>query len=108
MISSAQPEREYGKKELVALITGVDNPGFIGHVDTAYSEPVAINKEDMPKVYHAMMSYKANRIRCYGENGAYTQYFMPAFDMVEQAYRESNFDQFKLALEHFLELVAKD
>jgi hypothetical protein len=100
--------REYGKSDLVELLTGVINKDPLGWHDSAISCPMVICETDMPKVYQAVKSYWNNRIRNYGENGNYTLYFLPAFKMIEKGFNENNFRKFSEGCELLLNLIAKD
>ena len=101
-------QREYSKGELVEILTGANVSGFIGWLEPAMTAPIVIGAEDMARVHRAILSYKANRIRCYGEEGAYTQYFMPAFKIVEAGFAENDFKKFKEGCELLLNLISND
>jgi len=105
---SAGIQKEYGKPELVQLLTGVKNEGFMGWLDAATNAELIIEPNDMRKVHGAVMSYKANRMRNYGENGEYTQYFKPAFDLVEQGFATNNFSTFRRGCEELLSKISAD
>ena len=103
-----EPQTEYGKKELVELLTGVEKDGFLGWLDAAMDADLRIEEADMPKINAAVASYKANRIRNYGANGAYTQYFAPAFQTIEAGFAASDFGLFSRGCRHLLDLIAAD
>ena len=102
-----QPQ-SYGKREVVELLTGVKNDEFLGYLDISMKAELRIQPEDMPKITEAVMSYKANRIRCYGEEGAYVKYFSPAFQVIEGAMATNDFEKFKDGCELLLDLIAMD
>lgn len=103
-----EQQKEYGKRELVELLTGVHNDGFLGWLDAAMSADLRVEKEDMQKIAAAVGTYKANRIRNYGEDGAYTRYFSPAFQAIEASVAADDFGAFSKGCQLLLDLIAAD
>jgi hypothetical protein len=101
-------QQEYGKRELVELITGVKCNSCLEWVPAAQDGQVNITSEDMRKVFNAVMSFKQNRIRAYGLDGTSTQYYMRDFNAFEAAWRRDDFQAFKKACEGLLSSIGWD
>lgn len=105
---NAVQEREYGKEDLVRLLTGAKTEGLSDWLDAAMRAELTVAAGDMPAVHRAVMSYKANRVRNYGEEGTYTRYFAPAFDAIDGAFQSRDFPRFRDGCALLLDLIAAD
>lgn len=108
MSSGPGPQKEYGKGDLVQLITGVQCTEGLEWVTVAQGGQVNINREDMRKVYGAVMSFRESRIRAHGLDGESTQYYMRDFDAFEAAWKSDNFDEFERACADLLSSIGWD
>lgn len=106
--SQPQSSVEYGKSELVELLTGVKSQDPLGWVSIACESPLKISSIDVPKIHAAVLSFESNRIRNYGENGAYTLYFKPAIQTIKQGFEQHDFEKFRSGCEHLLSLISAD
>ncbi|MCB0354975.1 MAG: hypothetical protein KDD64_15695 [Bdellovibrionales bacterium] len=100
--------QEVGKPEIVELLTGIKSDSSLDWVVNAINGELRVEPKDMQRIHRAVMSYKENRIRNYGENGEYTRYFAPAFDLIEAGFWKGDFERFCAGCELLLGLIGSD
>lgn len=94
----------YGREELVRMITGNYDPKI--HWTTLGNEaPVAIVKKDMYRLHGAIGTFRANRVQY--DRGSFT-YYKKAFDKIDEAVMNSNFEAFKEGCGELIGLLGWD